>query len=43
VPEGTGLCVEVDEGALERAADNFRRQGQYLPYQQEMLRKEESP
>jgi len=43
VPEGTGLCVEIDDDALERAADNFRREGQYLPYQQEMLRKEEKP
>ena len=41
VPEGVGLCVQVDEDALRDAADRYNREGQYLPYSQEHLRKEE--
>lgn len=41
IPEGVGLCVEVDEAALSEAAERYRQQGQYLPYQDHMLGKEE--
>lgn len=41
VPEGPGLGVEVDEDAVAEAAARYEREGQYLPYQPEMLAREE--
>jgi L-alanine-DL-glutamate epimerase-like enolase superfamily enzyme len=32
VPQGAGLGVEVDEDALEDAAERYRIEGQFLPY-----------
>jgi glucarate dehydratase len=32
VPDGVGLGVEIDEDALEEAAERFRVDGQFLPY-----------
>jgi L-alanine-DL-glutamate epimerase-like enolase superfamily enzyme len=37
VPEGVGLCVEVDEDAVAQAAERYRRDGQFLPWQPEQL------
>jgi len=36
-----GLGVEVDSGAVEAAAARYRREGQYLPWQDHQLAKEE--
>lgn len=41
VPEKPGLSIEVDEGAVAEASERYRREGQYLPYQPEMLAREE--
>jgi glucarate dehydratase len=41
VPGGAGLGVEVDEAAVAEAAACYRAEGQYLPYQPEMLAQEE--
>lgn len=32
VPDGVGLGLQVDDDALRRAMENYRRHGQYLPY-----------
>jgi L-alanine-DL-glutamate epimerase-like enolase superfamily enzyme len=37
VPEGAGLCVEIDDAAVEEAAERYRKDGQYLPWQPEQL------
>src|SRR4051812_3265459 len=37
VPEGAGLCVEIDEDAVAEAAERYRRDGQFLPWQPEQL------
>lgn len=37
LPEGPGLGVEVDEDAVAEAAARYRRDGQYLPWQPELL------
>jgi len=41
VPTGTGLCIDVDEDQVAAAAERYRQEGQYLPYSQDQLRKEE--
>jgi L-alanine-DL-glutamate epimerase-like enolase superfamily enzyme len=37
VPRGPGLGVEVDEDAVTEAAERYRREGQFLPWQPELL------
>lgn len=37
VTEGAGLGIEVDDGALQEAADRYEVEGQYLPYDAERL------
>lgn len=37
VPEGPGLGIEIDEAAVAEATQRYRREGQSLPYQPEML------
>ncbi|MCC7022632.1 MAG: mandelate racemase/muconate lactonizing enzyme family protein [Thermomicrobiales bacterium] len=37
VPEGPGLGIEIDEAAVAEATQRYRREGQFLPYQPEML------
>jgi L-alanine-DL-glutamate epimerase-like enolase superfamily enzyme len=32
IPEGVGLCVEVDEDKLRRYQEAYRKHGQFLPY-----------
>jgi L-alanine-DL-glutamate epimerase-like enolase superfamily enzyme len=39
--DGPGLGVEVDEDAVAEAADRYRTEGQYLPWQQFQIAKEE--
>jgi L-alanine-DL-glutamate epimerase-like enolase superfamily enzyme len=39
--DGPGLGVEIDQDALAEAADRFRADGQYLPWQEYQLAKEE--
>jgi L-alanine-DL-glutamate epimerase-like enolase superfamily enzyme len=39
--DGPGLGVEVDEDAVAEAADRYRAEGQYLPWQQFQIAKEE--
>jgi L-alanine-DL-glutamate epimerase-like enolase superfamily enzyme len=39
--DGPGLGVEVDEAAVAEAAARYRAVGQYLPWQQDQLAKEE--
>ena len=41
VPEGPGLGIEVDEAAVAEGVQRYEREGQYLPYQPEMLAREE--
>jgi glucarate dehydratase len=41
IPAGPGLGVEVDEEKLARYHDNYRRIGQYLPYQPDRLAAED--
>jgi L-alanine-DL-glutamate epimerase-like enolase superfamily enzyme len=36
--EGAGLGIEVDEEALDEAAERYRRDGQFMPYQLDQLR-----
>ena len=36
-----GLGVEIDEGAVAEAAARYRTDGQYLPWQDDQLAKEE--
>jgi L-alanine-DL-glutamate epimerase-like enolase superfamily enzyme len=40
VPEGPGLGIEIDETAVAEAAHRYRQEGQFLPYQPEMLARE---
>ena len=37
VPEGVGLCVEVDEEKVRRYHRLYEKQGQFLPYQPSMF------
>ncbi|MBT6148680.1 MAG: mandelate racemase/muconate lactonizing enzyme family protein [Gemmatimonadetes bacterium] len=37
IPEGVGLCVEVDREKLDRYHELYRQQGQFLPYQADQL------
>jgi L-alanine-DL-glutamate epimerase-like enolase superfamily enzyme len=37
IPDGSGLCVEVDEAAIEEAAARYRREGQFPPWQPELI------
>ena len=37
IPEGTGLCVEVDENKVAAYHEVYRERGQFLPYQPEMF------
>ena len=39
--EGAGLGVEVDEDAVAEAAERYRVEGQYLPWQDDQLAREE--
>jgi L-Ala-D/L-Glu epimerase len=39
--DGAGLGVEVDEDAVAEAAARYRTEGQYLPWQEDQLAKEE--
>jgi L-alanine-DL-glutamate epimerase-like enolase superfamily enzyme len=39
--DAPGLGVEVDEAAVAEAADRYRLEGQYLPWQDFQLAKEE--
>lgn len=39
--DGPGLGVEIDEGAVAEASARYRADGQYLPWQDEQLAKEE--
>jgi L-alanine-DL-glutamate epimerase-like enolase superfamily enzyme len=39
IPEGVGLCVEVDADALADAEGRYAREGQFLPYQLDELRR----
>jgi L-alanine-DL-glutamate epimerase-like enolase superfamily enzyme len=41
IPEGPGLGVVVDEDAVAHAAERYRREGQYLPWQPHQLAAEE--
>jgi len=41
VPDGAGLGIEIDEAAVAEAASRYRSEGQFLPYQPEMLAREE--
>jgi len=41
VPEGPGLGVDVDENAVAEAAERYRRDGQFLPWQPFQLAAEE--
>ena len=41
VPEGPGLGVDVDEDAVAEAAERYRRDGQFLPWQPFQLAAEE--
>jgi L-alanine-DL-glutamate epimerase-like enolase superfamily enzyme len=43
VPEGPGLGVDVVEEAVTEAADRYRRDGQFLPWQPDQLASEERP
>lgn len=40
VPDGIGLGIAVDEGLVAEAHARFQAEGQYLPYQPEMLGEE---
>lgn len=40
IPEGVGLGVDVDEQALAEAAGRYARDGQFLPYQLDDLRRQ---
>jgi L-alanine-DL-glutamate epimerase-like enolase superfamily enzyme len=33
IPTGPGLNITIDESALDEAAANYQRDGQFLPYQ----------
>ena len=37
IPDGTGLCVDVDENKVAAYHDLYRERGQFLPYQPEMF------
>ena len=39
--DGPGLGVEIDEGAVAEASARYRADGQYLPWQDDQLAKEE--
>jgi L-alanine-DL-glutamate epimerase-like enolase superfamily enzyme len=41
VPDGAGLGVDIDHEALREAADRYRREGRYLPYDPTLLASEE--
>ncbi len=41
VVDGAGLGVDVDEAAVHEAAERYRSDGQYLPWQSEQLAREE--
>jgi glucarate dehydratase len=43
VIDGPGLGVEVDRAAVDEAAARYRSEGQYLPWQQFQLGREERP
>jgi glucarate dehydratase len=42
VPSGPGLGIDVDAGKLSQYHENYRRIGQYQPYQMESLASEDS-
>jgi L-alanine-DL-glutamate epimerase-like enolase superfamily enzyme len=37
VPQGSGLCIDINEAAVEAAAERYRQEGQYLPYASEHI------
>lgn len=37
IPDGVGLCVDVDEDKVQKYHELYREQGQFLPYQPEMF------
>jgi L-alanine-DL-glutamate epimerase-like enolase superfamily enzyme len=41
VVDGPGLGVEVDEEAVAEAAERYRREGQYAPWQPYQIAQEE--
>jgi L-Ala-D/L-Glu epimerase len=40
LPEGTGLCVDVDERQVSRFNEIYKQRGQLLPYDPDQIRKE---
>ncbi|NQZ69681.1 MAG: mandelate racemase/muconate lactonizing enzyme family protein, partial [Lentisphaeria bacterium] len=43
VPEGTGLCINVDEEKVLNYHEHYKEHGQYLPYDLEKIKKEGMP
>lgn len=41
IPQGTGLCIDVDDNAVAAAATRYKDEGQYKPYSDAQLRQEE--
>jgi hypothetical protein len=41
VPDGPGLGIAIDDDAVAEASARYRVEGQYLPYQPEMIGREE--
>ena len=39
IPQGIGLCIEVDEEKVERYHQLYRERGQFLPYDETLIYK----